>query len=106
MSHHFIRASALFVVVLAVGGCGGSSRQDLHAAFASIQVDEARIAHASAALETAGGDDERSAARDEICAAAAHLEATAAPLDDQDARARSERANRTCSRASEGAAAP
>jgi hypothetical protein len=79
--------------------CGGSAR-DLHAAFASIQVDEARIEHASLALETAGDDAQsRRTQSDEVCAASAHLCETSRPLDDRDANARCARAEERCTRA-------
>jgi hypothetical protein len=98
-----VRRQFIWALALSCGACGASAAPDLHAAFASIQVDEARIEHAAAALETSGGEEQRSAARDEICDAAAHLGATAAPLDDRDARERSERANEACATARERA---
>ena len=83
-------------MTLLATACGGAASESLHTAFASIQVDEARIEHGRAALAAAAGDDERAVARDEICDAAAHLSATARPLDDRDARERGERANEAC----------
>jgi len=80
-----------------LGACGGASI-DLHAAFASIEVDEARIEHAAIALETADGEA-RATARDEICGASADLCETARPLDDRDATTRCERSRERCTRA-------
>jgi hypothetical protein len=91
------------VFALLFAACGAPAMHDLHAAFASIQVDEARIEHASIALETAGGDDERAPLVTEICDAADHIDATATPLEDRDAAARSARANATCTAARERA---
>lgn len=81
-------------------GCGAASSADLHAAFASIQIDEARIEHASLALENGGEDaSARRAEGEEVCAASEHLCETARPLDDRDATTRCERARERCERA-------
>jgi hypothetical protein len=91
------RGLAPLVSVIMIG-CGGAT-VDLHAAFASIEIDEARIEHASIAL------DEHHAleAREEICAASTHLCATATPLADPDATTRCERARERCARATASA---
>jgi len=81
---------------LSIAGCGGAT-VDVNAAFASIQVDEARIERASLALEAP--TDDRAADRDEVCAASTHLCDTARPLDDRDANARCARAEERCSQA-------
>ncbi len=83
---------------LVVAGCGGST-VDLNAAFASIQVDEARIERASLAMQSPG--DDRAADRDEVCAASSHLCDTARPLDDRDANARCARSQERCVQARE-----
>jgi hypothetical protein len=101
VTRRFSWALALFV-----GACGAAPARDLHAAFASIQVDEARIEHASAQLESSGDERAQGAARDEICDAASHLEATAAPLDDRDAHVRSVRASEACTNARTRVATP
>lgn len=98
-----MRRITLVSLMMTVGACGASSRVDLHAAFASIQVDEARIEHASLALENGDPDDDaRRASREEVCGASAHLCETARPLDDRDARARCQRAEERCARLSAG----
>jgi hypothetical protein len=51
-----------WILALLSGACGASPAPDLHAAFRSIQIDEARIEHASAALESSGDEAERGAA--------------------------------------------
>ncbi len=84
--------------------CGGASAPDVHVAFASIQVDEARIEHASVALERADDDTTRRTQGEEVCAASAHLCDTARPLDDRDASARCARAEERCARATDESA--
>ena len=93
-------------MALLLSACGGSSGADLHAAFASIQVDEARIEHASLALETADDTDARRTHGEEVCAASAHLCETARPLDDRDARARCARATERCEQSREESSEP
>lgn len=88
-------------VVLAAGGCGGTQHPDPNAAFASIQVDEARIEHAALALANGGAADEAEA---EICAASGHLCETAHALEDRDALDRCARAEERCATARAGAA--
>lgn len=89
---------------LAASGCGGAQRPDAHAAFASIQVDEARIEHAALALTETTDAETRSAARAEICEASAHLCETAGALEDRDALDRCAHAEERCAAARAGAA--
>ena len=92
--------------ILAMNACGGASSADLHAAFTSIEVDEARIEHASIALETAADDGARRLDREEVCSASAHLCDTAGPLDDRDATTRCRHAEERCARASAETSTP
>lgn len=97
------------MAALALGssGCGGAQRPDANAAFASIQVDEARIEHAALALSEgaeAADRETRSAATTEICEASAHLCETARALEDRDALDRCARAEERCATARAGAA--
>lgn len=97
------RRIALVSVGIGALGCGGARPVDVNAAFAAIQVDEARIEHASLALASAEDDDARRTQREEVCAASTHLCETARPLDDRDATTRCQRAEERCARASEAA---
>jgi hypothetical protein len=90
---------ALVSLSLFFAACGGATAAEPHAAFASMQVDEARIEHASLALERDAETDARASDRDEICAASAHLCETAHTLDDADARTRCAHAEERCARA-------
>lgn len=93
------RRTALVSIAIGLSACGAASPVDASAAFAAIQVDEARIEHASLALERAEDDDARSTQGEEVCAATVHLCETARPLDDRDATTRCERAEERCARA-------
>ena len=92
------RIAFVSFAITSIGACGGAPAPDLHAAFASIEVDEARIEHASLALETAVLEDARRAQSEEVCSASAHLCDTARPLDDRDANTRCRRAEERCGR--------
>jgi hypothetical protein len=76
----------------ALAGCGGARTEaDLNAAFARIQIEEARIEHASGAP-----CEERDGACAEICDAARALCEVAEPTEDRDARTRCDRARTRC----------
>lgn len=68
-------------LVLVLGACGGAPL-DRHAAYGRIQVEEARIAHASAC--------------EAVCAASEAIAREASLLDEADADTRADRAARTC----------
>jgi hypothetical protein len=91
-------------VLALLSACGAAPPRDLHAAFASIQIDEARIERASLALERSDDDAERQTQGEEVCAASARLCDTARPLDDRDATERCTHAEDRCDRATREAA--
>lgn len=73
----------------------------MHAAYARIQVAEARIAHAAHGLDEAG---DRPARCEEICDASAAIRGEARALEgDADAAERAARAERTCAACAEAA---
>jgi hypothetical protein len=92
------RSPSIFFWILALAAlpsCGGGrSEADLHAAFARIQVDEARIENARA--DAAEGCDSLAAACAETCSARGDLCAAASPTEDRDALTRCERAGARC----------
>lgn len=98
------RRIGLVSITIGLSACGAAGTADLNGAFASIQVDEARIEHASVAMETAGDDAARRTQREEVCAASSHLCDTARPLDDRDASTRCTRAEQRCARATDESA--
>ena len=100
------RTALVTVLSLLASACGAASAVDPAPAFASIQVDEARIEHASLALERAADAEARHARGEEVCAASAHLCETARPLDDRDASERCRRASERCERARQETGAP
>jgi hypothetical protein len=82
---------------IACSGCAGvHTETDLHAVFARIQVDEARIEHAEAGLGPETPCEDREAACAALCDAAGDVCAIAEPLGDRDAAARCERARARC----------
>lgn len=100
---HALLAILLALAGTAAAGCGGARAEaDLDAAFARIQVEEARI-------ENASGADPRDCAALEGCPeirdATQRLCAIADDIDDADALARCERARRRASGCDELASA-
>jgi hypothetical protein len=91
----------LFVTAWSSAGCG-STPVDRHAAYGRIQIQEARIARASHALELTEGEggeevaSERAERCDELCEASRAIDAEATLLLEADARTRAERAARSC----------
>ena len=100
MSRH-LRArtiARLFVPLfcLAIASCGGPAAEaDLHAIYAAMQVEEARITHASEA-RAMGDCAARQSACEDTCDAARVLRDLSARAGEPDARTRAERAARTC----------
>lgn len=88
---------------LTTSACGGAQRPDANEAFASIQIDEARIEHAALALTESTDPEARSAAATEICEASAHLCETARTIEDRDALDRCAHAEERCAAGRAGA---
>lgn len=87
---------ALLVFVgLGVASCGAAPAPDLHAAFRRIQEHEAVIVRRAPEASACEGDDPCPAA-DAVCDAAASICAIATEVDDPDAHARCELAQRRC----------
>lgn len=87
---------------LALAGCGGARTEaDLNAAFARIQLEEARIEHASGAP-----CEDRDVACAEVCDAARALCDVAEPTEDRDARTRCDRARNRCETCGSSASSP
>lgn len=84
-------------LALILTSCGGSAAPDLHSTFAAIQVEEARMEHADAALQDTPECADRAATCTELCDAARRIGELASAIDDRDARARSDRADVRCS---------
>lgn len=97
-SPHIPTLFTLCVCALALSaGCGGPQRGDgLHAAFAEIQVQEARIEHAAHALSEQS--EGAAQACDEMRDAARRLCDVAQPTQDQDAMDRCARARERAAR--------
>ena len=96
----FVRRTAriaLALTAVAFGGCGaGASETDRHALYASLQVEEARVAAAEHRV-VEGPCDGRALACDEACDASGSAGEIASRLGERDARIRAEHAERTCS---------
>jgi len=87
---------------LVLASCGGARTEaDLNAAFARIQLEEARIEHASGAP-----CEDRDVACAEICDAAGALCEVAAPTEDRDALTRCDRARNRCETCGAPASSP
>lgn len=92
---NLVARSAGVVVVLAAIGCGAASERDVHALYASLQVEEARSTSAEhAVLE--GPCDERAAACEEACDASRQASSIADHIGERDARVRAEETIRVC----------